>query len=107
MKKLAEVFGKNRLMSRMREYTGFQKLLFFFIPLFCLVALDAFFLNSVFSFPNWVKSFVRIISLWMMFASWAYLIIGSQAHWKERTRNLVVNIVSVILMAVVILLGYI
>lgn len=107
MKKLAEVFGKNRLMSRMREYTGFQKLLFFFIPIFCFVALFGFFIVSGYPFPSWVRLWVSAVALWLVFTSWAYLAVGAQAHWKERTRNVVINIVSIVLAVVVTLLGFI
>lgn len=106
MRKLSEVLGKNKLLNRLRGYTGFQKLLFFFIPLFFFMALYEFFVNSGYPFPHWLKNLVSVVTLWLVVTSWAYLMIGAQAHWKEKTRNLTVNITSIVLAVSLLVLSF-
>jgi hypothetical protein len=89
---------QNRIMSSIVSYSGFQKLLYFFVSAFIFIpvyTIDEYF-NSPEQFNIW--EILTLIATMYMLNTIGYLFISFQVQWKEKTRNLIANIFSIVLL---------
>ena len=104
MDKVKILLSHNKLMELMALFSGFQKLLFFFIPIFIFIPCYglSLFLKSI-SVPL-LPHLLHVLMLWVPGNMWGYLIINSQVHWQQKRKNCLGNIVSLVLTLVAIVL---
>lgn len=101
-----EIFSRNRVMQAFSRYTGFQKLLAFFFPIFVFIpcyALTSWFAETA---PPQVLRCLRVFMLWLPLLTWSYLGVSLQTHWRQETRNFVANIIFLFLTLSAIILCF-
>lgn len=104
MQTIKKILHTNKLMEKVCRFSGFQKLMLFWIPLILTGSFSYLMLQVFVFFP---QSFTKISSFflaWQMFVCWVWLFISFQMHWKRETRNLMANISVVSIAAALLIL---
>ena len=106
MKRYKNLLFKNRLMEAVSSFSGFQKLLYFFVPIFvfipCYVIKDFLSHTTV----RYLTHIMNMFILWFPLVMWCYLILSLQVHLQQRTQNLLANIFTFLFTAAILVLSF-
>lgn len=93
-------------MEALSSYSGFQKLLYFFVPIFIFIpcyVIREFLASTTVGFLSHV---INMFIIWLPLVMWCYLILSLQVHLQQRTRNLLANIFTFLLTAAIVVLSF-